>query len=98
MTAIGLLLGAPLLAALLAVASVPYRRAVGWVNGGLALLPVLVALTLGAQVAGGSVVVAGWQVPPPHIAAAVATPAVQLGDPHCVVGQEQALVVTPSHV
>jgi hydrogenase-4 component F len=60
-TAIGLLLGAPLLAALLAVASVPYRRAVGWVNGGLTLLPVLVALTLGAQVAGGSVIVAGWQ-------------------------------------
>src|SRR5215831_488943 len=61
MTTIELLLGPPLLAALLAVVAVPYRRAVGWVNGALALVPVLVSVALAAQVAAGHVVVAGWQ-------------------------------------
>jgi hydrogenase-4 component F len=61
MTTIGLLLGAPLLAALLTVTVVPYRRAVGWINGALALVPVLVSMALATRVAAGHVVVAGWQ-------------------------------------
>jgi hydrogenase-4 component F len=60
-TTIGLLLGAPLLAALLALAAVPYRRVVGWMNAALSLVPVLVAIGLGTEVAAGRVVVAGWQ-------------------------------------
>jgi hydrogenase-4 component F len=60
-TTIGLLLGAPLLAALLALAAVPYRRAVGWTNGALSLVSVLAAATLASEAAAGRVVVAGWQ-------------------------------------
>jgi hydrogenase-4 component F len=55
------LLGPPLLAALLALAVVPYRRAIGWLNAALSLISLVTALVLGAQVAAGRVVVAGWQ-------------------------------------
>ncbi|HWC01750.1 MAG TPA: proton-conducting transporter membrane subunit, partial [Methylomirabilota bacterium] len=61
MSALTFLLGPPLLAALLALIAVPYRRAVGWVNAALSLVSLLAALALGAQVAAGRVVVAGWQ-------------------------------------
>jgi hydrogenase-4 component F len=57
----GFLLGPPLLAALLALVVVPYRRAVGWTNAVLSLVSLGAALALGRQVAAGTVVVAGWQ-------------------------------------
>jgi hydrogenase-4 component F len=60
-SALTFLLAPPLLAALLALAAVPYRRAVGWLNAALSLVSLVTALALGAQVAAGRVVVAGWQ-------------------------------------
>jgi hydrogenase-4 component F len=57
----GALLGPPLLAASLALVTVPYRRAVGWVNAGLSLVSLGAAGALGARVLAGKVVVAGWQ-------------------------------------
>jgi hydrogenase-4 component F len=57
----GALLGPPLLAASLALVTVPYRRAVGWVNAGLSLVSLGAAGALGARVLAGEVVVAGWQ-------------------------------------
>jgi hydrogenase-4 component F len=57
----GFLLGPPLLAALMALVVVPYRRAVGWTNAGLALVSLGAALILGRQVLAGQAVVAGWQ-------------------------------------
>jgi hydrogenase-4 component F len=55
------LLGPPLLAALLALAVVPYRRAVGWANGALSLVSLGAALGLGRQVLAAGAVVAGPQ-------------------------------------
>ena len=57
----GFLLGPPLLAASLALVTVPYRRAIGWVNAALSLISLAAAGALGAQVLAGKVVVAGWQ-------------------------------------
>jgi hydrogenase-4 component F len=57
----GFLLGPPLLAALLALVTVPFRRAVGWTNAVLSLVSLGAALALGRQVLAGKVVVAGWQ-------------------------------------
>jgi hydrogenase-4 component F len=57
----GLLLGPPLLAALLALAAAGYRPVVGWVNAILSLVSLGAALTLGARVLAGDVVVAGPQ-------------------------------------
>jgi hydrogenase-4 component F len=57
----GFLLGPPLLAASLALVTVPYRRAVGWVNAVLSLVSLGAAGVLGARVLAGKVVVAGWQ-------------------------------------
>ena len=58
---LALLLGPPLLAALLALITVPYRRAVGWANAGLSMVSLGAALALGGRVLAGDVVVAGWQ-------------------------------------
>lgn len=57
----GFLLGPPLLAASLALVTVPYRCAVGWVNAALSLVSLGAAGVLGAQVLAGKAVVAGWQ-------------------------------------
>jgi hydrogenase-4 component F len=57
----GILLGPPLLAALLALAAVRYRPVVGWVNAVLSLVSLGAAGALGARVLAGEVVVAGWQ-------------------------------------
>jgi hydrogenase-4 component F len=57
----GALLGPPLLAASLALVTVPYRRAIGWVNAGLSLVSLGAAGALGARVLDAEVVVAGWQ-------------------------------------
>ena len=61
MRTFGFLLGPPLLAALLALVTVPFRRAVGWTNAGLSLVSLGAALALGRQVLADEVVVAGWQ-------------------------------------
>ena len=61
MRTFGLLLGPPLLAALLALVTVPFRRAVGWTNAALSLVSLGAALALGRQVLADKVVVAGWQ-------------------------------------
>jgi hydrogenase-4 component F len=55
-----LLLGPPLFAAFLALVTVPYRRAVGWANAGLALVSLAAAVALGGRAVAGEVVVAGW--------------------------------------
>jgi hydrogenase-4 component F len=55
------LLGPPLLAALLALAIVPYRPAVGWANAVLSLVSLGAAGALGARVLAAGAVVAGWQ-------------------------------------
>jgi hydrogenase-4 component F len=57
----GFLLGPPLLAALLALVTVPYRRAVGWANAALSLVSFGAAVALGSRVVADKVVVAGWQ-------------------------------------
>jgi hydrogenase-4 component F len=54
-----LLLGPPIVSALLALAVTPYRAIVGWVNAGLSLLPVLAALILWSHLLAGEVVTAG---------------------------------------
>jgi hydrogenase-4 component F len=59
-SALGFLLGPPLLAAFLALVTVPYRRTVGWVNAGLALVSFGAAVRLGGRTVAGEVVVAGW--------------------------------------
>jgi hydrogenase-4 component F len=59
--ALAFLLGPPLLAALLALVTVPYRPAVGWANAILSLVPLGAVVALGRQVLAGHVVVAGWQ-------------------------------------
>jgi len=53
------LLGPPLLAALLAGVVTPYRRFVGWTNGLLSLLSVAAAVTLWRHVAAGSALTSG---------------------------------------
>jgi hydrogenase-4 component F len=58
-TALALLLGPPLVAASLALVTVPYRRAVGRVNAALTLVPLGAAVVLGREAAAGRVVVAG---------------------------------------
>ncbi len=60
MSAFAALLLPPLLAAALA-AAVPYRRAVGWAGGVLALVSLGAALDLGRRVLAGGAVVAGSQ-------------------------------------
>jgi hydrogenase-4 component F len=57
----GVLLGPPLLAALLALVVAPYRPAVGWVNAVLSLVSLGGALGLGRQVLAAGAVVAGPQ-------------------------------------
>ncbi len=59
MSTFDLLLGPPLLAALLAVAVRPYRRVVGWVNALLSLMSVGAAVTLWGQVLAGDVPTSG---------------------------------------
>ena len=61
MRTFGFLLGPPLLAALLALVTVPFRRAVGWANAALSLVSLGAALALGRQVLADEAVVAGWQ-------------------------------------
>ena len=61
MSTFGFLLGPPVLAALLALVIVPYRPAVGWVNGALSLVSLGAAVALGNQVLADGAVVAGWQ-------------------------------------
>jgi hydrogenase-4 component F len=61
MRAFGLLLGPPLLAALLALVAGPFRRAVGCASAGLSLVSLGAALALGRQVLAEGAVVAGWQ-------------------------------------
>jgi hydrogenase-4 component F len=55
------LLAPPLLAALLALVVVPYRRAIGWTNAALSLVSFGAALVLGRRVLAAGAVVAGWQ-------------------------------------
>ena len=62
MRTFGFLLGPPLLAALLALVSVPFRRAVGWTNACLSLVSLGAALALGRQVLADKVVVAGGRI------------------------------------
>jgi hydrogenase-4 component F len=57
----GLLLGPPLLAALLALVAVPYRRAIGWTNAVLSLVSLGAAVALGREVLSAGAVTAGWQ-------------------------------------
>ncbi|HKW95101.1 MAG TPA: hydrogenase 4 subunit F [Methylomirabilota bacterium] len=59
MSTFTLLLGPPLLAALLAVAVRPYRRVVGWANALLSLLSVGAAVTLWGHVLAGDVPTSG---------------------------------------
>lgn len=61
MRTFGFLLAPPLLAALLALVTVPFRRAVGWVNASLSLVSLGAAVALGHQVLADGAVVAGWQ-------------------------------------
>jgi formate hydrogenlyase subunit 3/multisubunit Na+/H+ antiporter MnhD subunit len=60
-TVFGILLGPPVLAALLAVVVVPYRCAVGRANAALSLVSLGAALALWAQVLAAGAVVAGPQ-------------------------------------
>jgi hydrogenase-4 component F len=57
----GFLLGPPLLAATLALVTVPYRRVVGWANAALSLVSLGAAAALGCRVLAEKVVVAGGQ-------------------------------------
>ena len=59
MDTFAVLLGPPLLAALLALAVTPYRRVVGWANGLLSLCSVAAALALGRHVVAGHVLTSG---------------------------------------
>ena len=59
MSTFALLLGPPLLAALLAAAVRPYRRFVGWANGLLSLLAVGAAVALWGHVLAGDVLTSG---------------------------------------
>lgn len=61
MRTFAMLLGPPLLAALLAAAVKPYRRGVGWATAGLSLLPVAAAVDLWRRVLAGEVLTAGPQ-------------------------------------
>ena len=61
MRTFGFLLGPPLLAALLALVTVPFRQTVGWVNAALSLVSLGAAVALGHQVLADGAVVAGWQ-------------------------------------
>jgi len=58
-TTFALLLGPPLIAALLAVAVKPYRRFVGWANALLSLLSLAAAVTLWRHILAGDVVTSG---------------------------------------
>ena len=57
----GLLLGPPLLAAVLALVTVPFRPVVAWATATLSLASLGAALALACQVLGGEALVAGWQ-------------------------------------
>ncbi len=59
MSTFAILLGAPLLAALLAVAVKPYRHLVGWANGLLSLLSVGAAVALWRSILAGDVLTSG---------------------------------------
>ena len=61
MRTFGFLLGPPLLAALLALVTVPFRQTVGWANAALSLVSLGAAVALGHQVLADGAVVAGWQ-------------------------------------
>ncbi len=59
MNAFALLLAPPVLAALLAAAVTPYRRAVGWANGVLSLVSLGAALALWRELLDGRVATSG---------------------------------------
>src|SRR5262245_18313793 len=61
MRTFGFLIGPPLLAAMLALIAVHYRRAIGWTTAVLSLVSLAAALALGRQVLTGRAVVAGPQ-------------------------------------